>query len=65
MPQSLSQSCTAEGIGVSLRTYKMMKTIGMSKLIYPIMFAVARMPECPTQTIDCVEYFSGVGNICS
>eukprot|EP00959_Pyramimonas_sp_CCMP1952_P375160 7857066-Pyramimonas_sp.AAC.1 len=39
--------------------------MGMPKLLYPIMFALTHMPEFPSQSIDCIEYFSGVGHIYS
>ena len=63
MPSSLSEGCVAEGLGVSLHTYKITRKIGMPIMLYTIMSSLTRLVEFPTDTIECIEYVSGVGNI--
>eukprot|EP00959_Pyramimonas_sp_CCMP1952_P207375 4337764-Pyramimonas_sp.AAC.1 len=42
-----------------------MKRIGMPVLIYTIMSHLRRSEDFPTRPLECIEYFSGVGNIYS
>eukprot|EP00959_Pyramimonas_sp_CCMP1952_P120831 2526328-Pyramimonas_sp.AAC.1 len=67
MPRSLSQTMVAAGLGVTTCTYRAMRRIGMPTLVYSVMFEVVRSSlfASVVGTLECVEYFSGVGRISS